>query len=34
MKKLPEQAPEYGCEFTQAEVGLILGENAQRLFGL
>ena len=34
IRSLPEEAPKYGCEFTQAEVGLILGENAQRLFEL
>jgi predicted TIM-barrel fold metal-dependent hydrolase len=31
IKSLPERGREYGCEFTQEEVELILGGNAQRV---
>jgi predicted TIM-barrel fold metal-dependent hydrolase len=30
---LVDEAPKYGCQFTQEEVDLIMGGNAQRLFG-
>jgi len=30
---LVAEAPKYGCQFTQEEVDLIMGGNAQRLFG-
>jgi hypothetical protein len=33
IKRLPSKAPE-GIKFTQDEVDLILGGNAQRIFGL
>ena len=33
-KTLPQRAEALGYEFTEAEVGLILGENAKRLFNL
>ncbi len=34
VKTLPERAPEFGAEFTQDEVDLILGGNAARIFGI
>lgn len=34
VRSLPEIGPEYGCSFTEDEVGLIMGGNAQRLLGI
>lgn len=34
MKALAATAPGYGCSFTEDEVDLIMGGNAQRLFGI
>lgn len=34
VSRLADTAPDYGCQFTQDEVDLIMGGNAQRLFDL
>lgn len=34
VRMLADIAPDYGCQFTQDEIDLIMGGNAQRLFGL